>query len=237
MRLFLCFSFLLFSSLAFGQKKLKGKPATLEQTYRYLDQIFDDTAKYSFMKLPEDVATGRLHFGLGMWMRNNWRLWGRGKLKRYFLERGVLHPEDMSGIILTSYHRYLNNQAIGFDKQAESYRTFYQGIVQHGDTIFYPQELLKAKTTDSALVQYFPVNDTICVSVYASYKRWFSTYASSVRATAVVREHRKNKLFVELILMEKDFKKNPNRKVGDFYEETPRDCDLIPPKGWTSRKP
>ena len=68
--------------MIYGQtdRVLKGKPKALDETYVYLDKMFDDTAKYSFMTLPEDVATSRLHFGLGMWIRNNWGLWGYSEL-------------------------------------------------------------------------------------------------------------------------------------------------------------
>ena len=165
--------------------------------------MFDDEAKYSFMTLPEKVAATRLHHGLGMWIRNNWGLWRNSKLKRYFLDRGILHPDEMSSIILSSYHRYLNNNQTGLDGQ-----------------------------TNKALIDYFPVNDTIIVRIYADYKRWFSTYASGVKATAIVREHRGEKLLIEIIDIKHEPKKRPERKVGDIYEVTPFNCSLIPPKGW-----
>lgn len=119
MRTTITIIFLLATFLSFGQTKdkLKGKPTTLEETFIYLDNIFDDTSKYSFMNLPEDFATARLHFGFGMWMRNNWGLWRDSKLKHYFLDKGVYHPDNMSGIILTSYHRYLNNKPINLEGQ------------------------------------------------------------------------------------------------------------------------
>ena len=203
---------------SFGQsnQKLKGKPTTLEETYIYLDQMFDDTTKYSFMTLPEDVATRRLHFGFGMWIRNNWGLWRNSKLKHYFLERGITHPDDMSSIILTFYHRYLNSEQIDFG----------------GNTVNILEDIYKNRTSSSTLLEYFPVNDTIFVSIYASYRKLFETYASSVRTTAIVREHIGEKLFVEIIEMGNEPKKKPEKKVGDSFEVLPIYCNLIPPKGW-----
>lgn len=142
LKYFVCLTLLLFSTQAFSQtdKKLKGKPTTLDETYLYLNQMFDDTEKYGFMTLPEDVATSRLHRGFGMWIRNNWGLWRNSKLKHYFLDKGVGHPDDMSGIILTSYHRYLNKKPIDLEGQIKKYQDIYKGIVQRGDTIVsYPK--------------------------------------------------------------------------------------------------
>ena len=234
MRTLITISFFFLSLLVFGQtkEKLTGKPTTLEETYKYLNQMFDDTAKYGFMTLPEDVATGRLHHGFGMWIRNNWGLWGDSKLKHYFLDKGVGHPDDMSGIILTSYHRHLNNKPIDLDGQIKKYKSFYDSMVKKGDTISFSQDFFKDRTTDSTLLSYFPLGDTILVSIYASYKKLFSTYASSVRAIAIVKEHRKDKLLVEIINMVNSPKKKPERKIGDIYEESPQDCSLLPPKKW-----
>ncbi len=63
------------------------------------------------------------HFGLGMWMRNNWGLWGGSRLAEWFSERGLMiHPDTMSGIILTSFWRHLNNKPIDIDGQLKPYQ-------------------------------------------------------------------------------------------------------------------
>jgi hypothetical protein len=219
--------FLIISVSNFGQtnKKLKGKPTTLEETYIYLDQIFNDTDKYCFLTLPEDIATSRLHHSLGMWIRNNWGLWRNSKLKQYFLNNGIFHPDDMSGIILTSYHRYLNGKTIDLEEQIKKYQDFYNG-----------RNFLKDRTPDSVLLKFFPINDTIFISIYANYRRLLFTYASSVRATAIVREHREDILFVEIIKIETEKKYKPEKKVGDSFEIRPIYCSLIPPKGWILQK-
>lgn len=38
-------------------------------------------------------------------MRNNLGLWGGSRLERYFVERKVYHPDDMSGEILKAYYK------------------------------------------------------------------------------------------------------------------------------------
>ena len=66
------------------------------------------------------------HFGLGMWMRNNWGLWGNSKLRKWFISLGIHHPDDMSGIILNSLWRDLNDQPLHISKQVEFYNEFWK---------------------------------------------------------------------------------------------------------------
>jgi hypothetical protein len=66
-----------------------------------------------------------MHFGFGLWMRNNWQLWGGSRLSKYFNSLEIYHPDDMSGIILVSYHRYLNNKDIQLDEQIKYYKDYW----------------------------------------------------------------------------------------------------------------
>lgn len=45
------------------------------------------------------------HFGIGMWIRNNWGLWSGSRLERYFRDKEVFHPDDISGEILKAYYK------------------------------------------------------------------------------------------------------------------------------------
>ena len=44
------------------------------------------------------------HFGLGMWMRNNWGLWSGSRLSAYMKQRRFSDPDSMSGEILKYYY-------------------------------------------------------------------------------------------------------------------------------------
>ena len=57
------------------------------------------------------------HLGLGMWIRNNWGLWEGSRLAKWFKAKGVTHPDHMSGIILNSFWRHLNQQPINLEEQ------------------------------------------------------------------------------------------------------------------------
>ena len=78
----------------------------------------------------EDDMT-QYHMGLGMWMRNNWGLWGGSRLAAWFNAQGINHPDDMSGIILDSFWRYLNGKPIKLDEQVK----YYQGYWKKQETI------------------------------------------------------------------------------------------------------
>ena len=43
------------------------------------------------------------HFGLGMWIRNNWGLWNGGELYRSMIALGLNHPDDTSAAILEGF--------------------------------------------------------------------------------------------------------------------------------------
>ena len=66
------------------------------------------------------------HFGLGMWMRNNWGLWAHGPLAAYLEQFGVHHPDDMSGLILDTFWRHLNGLPLEVTKHAAISAEWYR---------------------------------------------------------------------------------------------------------------
>jgi Fe2+ or Zn2+ uptake regulation protein len=92
-------------------------PIDLEDCFHQLDRILSMTDKEEFRKMSERDAVSHYHFSLGLWIRNNWGLWGNSRLKIYFKKIGVKNPDAMSGMILTSYHRFLNKKEIQIDEQ------------------------------------------------------------------------------------------------------------------------
>jgi len=52
----------------------------------------------------------RYHHGLGTWIRNNWGLWGGSRLQKYFSDKGITHPDEMSSVVLFHYHDWLNGK-------------------------------------------------------------------------------------------------------------------------------
>lgn len=83
-------------------------PKDLGEAFVELDKSLKKANKSEMKALRQKDEMLRYHMGLGMWMRNNWGLWGGSRLKKYFLERGITHPDDMSSVVLEFYFDWLN---------------------------------------------------------------------------------------------------------------------------------
>jgi hypothetical protein len=83
----------------FGRTEILRKPSNLREAHLYLDNIF----KRKYAKIDSEDPI-KYHFGLGMWMRNNWGLWsGESYLFKELEGKGLQPGDDMSGYILETY--------------------------------------------------------------------------------------------------------------------------------------
>ena len=74
----------------------------------------------------EDSFIARSHDSYGMWIRNKWGFWAESsELYFSFLSLGIRHPDDMSGIIITSAYRKFHNQDIRLEEQVQDYINFW----------------------------------------------------------------------------------------------------------------
>ena len=127
---------LLFSSCKIMQNNHSADKAKQLQEEIYIPQDLDDCfVQLKKLLKSEDIEKMRggteedmnqYHFGLGMWMRNTWGLWGGSRLAKWFNAQGIKHPDDMSGIILDSFWRYLNKKPIKLDKQIKYYQDYWK---------------------------------------------------------------------------------------------------------------
>lgn len=101
-------------------------PKDLADCFAQINSFWDDSTKMQVKNLEEREFTSKVHLGFGMWIRNNWQLWGGSRLSKYFNDLGIFHPDDMSGIILVSYHRHLNNQEPNLEAQIQYYQDYWQ---------------------------------------------------------------------------------------------------------------
>lgn len=101
-------------------------PKDVSDCFKQIDSFWNDSTKLEVKQWTEDKFSARAHLGFGMWMRNNWQLWGGSRLSKYFNEMGITHPDDMSAIILHSYHRYLNNKEIKLEEQVQRYKEYWE---------------------------------------------------------------------------------------------------------------
>jgi hypothetical protein len=85
-------------------------PKDLQDCFIQLDKILSEKDKAEIKNLKSRDETINYHHGLGMWLRNNWGLWGGSRLQKYFLTRKVTDPDSMSSLILEYYYDWLNNK-------------------------------------------------------------------------------------------------------------------------------
>lgn len=99
-------------------------PKDLHDAFIELERMTDPRFLAEFQS-GTDAELDKYHHGMGMWIRNNWALWKGSRLTDYFVRLGIHHPDDMSGIILTSFHRHLNGKPIKLDEQVRYYQAFW----------------------------------------------------------------------------------------------------------------
>ena len=99
-----------------------------------LNDCFVELEKMLSPELLKEMKSGKeehmiiYHMSLGIWMRNNWGFWGGSRLSRYFNSIGIRHPDDMSGIIFTSFWRHLNNKPIDLSEQVKYYQDYWKKL-------------------------------------------------------------------------------------------------------------
>ena len=85
-------------------------PKDLKDCFLQLDNLLSAGDKEQIKNLKDRSETIRYHFNLGLWIRNNWGLWRDSRLQKYFMDRKIFHPDDMSSLILENYYDWLNNR-------------------------------------------------------------------------------------------------------------------------------
>lgn len=98
-------------------------PKNIEECFVELNKILKTETVDGIKKLKSRDETSNYHMGLGLWLRNNWGLWGGSRLQIYLTNKGLNQPDDMSGLILEYYYDWLNGINQGwqeFDKKVKS---------------------------------------------------------------------------------------------------------------------
>ena len=117
-------------------------PKSIAEAHMYLDAYLAD--KDTFKNISEDEACGIGHMTLGRWMRNTWSLWWskelyervkdnspeypsvKPEIVEMFNDLGIHHADDMSGIIIKSYHRKLNGVEYNLEEDVNEIIQFYK---------------------------------------------------------------------------------------------------------------
>ena len=127
--LIITISFNLFSQTL---KDKDYQPTNLFEAIEQLDIILPDSVKQNIINLSEKDFVSNSHRGLGRWIRDEWLVnrflgfpLGDSKLKKYLISIGLPSNDDMSMVILTSYHRHLNEKDLQIEEQIREVHLFY----------------------------------------------------------------------------------------------------------------
>lgn len=91
----------------------KDIPKNLEECYQFLDKELTEEDRNAIKDSTEEERAD-YHFGLCMWIRNEWIHPTNSPLYAYFVERGIEDPDAISSIIIEGYHAYLNGKSYDF---------------------------------------------------------------------------------------------------------------------------
>ncbi len=94
-----------------GAIRVADVPAALVPVFQTLDTLLSTDQRALLRRtLPDDSF--RYHFPLGMWIRNEFGLWGGGPLRDSLVAVGLEHPDTMSDVVLKAYGLYLREEPI-----------------------------------------------------------------------------------------------------------------------------
>jgi len=97
-------------------------PEDLEDCFVQLDKILDDSAKIRIRQRTDIEFCNEVNSDLGQWLRNSWGIRKESRIARYFAEKGLNNPDDISSVILVSYHRHLTDNEIRLEEQINNIR-------------------------------------------------------------------------------------------------------------------
>lgn len=118
-------------------------PRDLEDAFRQLDVLTNESSRHKFKALSEADARHKLHFSLGRWIIYNWGFYEGSRLSYHLNQSGLYEPDDMARFIIITYHRRLNRRPLQANELIAEFQEFRrkereerlrQGKVIHKET-------------------------------------------------------------------------------------------------------
>lgn len=112
----------------FMDEKIYSMPRNINECFLVLDEIFSESKEdFEWFKSASDSdAVSGLHNGLGRWIRNTWGLWSKDtELYSVLNNMGLWHADDMSSIIITSYHKKITGKKLALKEQVQYYNDYW----------------------------------------------------------------------------------------------------------------
>lgn len=111
-------------------------PVSVRDSFRVLERGLGPEEVERYRKMSASEFAAATHFGLGTNIRNGWGLWsGKSRIARSLRRLGVDHPEDQSGVILSSFWRHLHGFPLRLEEQLAHDRDYERALLQFWDRI------------------------------------------------------------------------------------------------------
>jgi len=195
---------LMISINLFGQdltkKELKYHPKNLNEALAQLDKITLDSIKAKVISMTENDFIKQTHFTTGRWIRNEW-LYNRyllglivtkSELKKELSAKGLFSNDDMSGVILRSFHRQLSGVDINLDQQIKDVHQWYANMNNpewraEQNSIYWADFMTK-----------FEIGDTLTKRVYYN-RNWLGEPRKNVAVEAIITDKSERQLKINII--------------------------------------
>ena len=87
-------------------------PRDIYDAHKELDKKTTEDYQSQIRNWKEKESVYKTKHSLGLVLRHDWELWNGSRLSAYFNSIGIFNPNDMSEIVIRTYHRYLNGQPL-----------------------------------------------------------------------------------------------------------------------------
>jgi len=91
-------------------------PKNIKECFLELDKLLSKEDIKKIKELKNKSETIEYHHSIGLWIRNNWGLWGGSRFQLYMHDRMKDEPDGMSAMILEFYWEWLNGENRNWEK-------------------------------------------------------------------------------------------------------------------------
>lgn len=118
---------------------LFGLPNNLDEAIESFLGFYSTAKDFNKIKeYTEDDFVINCHNASGQFLRNSWYLWWHEEhgfktwpksippIVKFFNDKGIIHPDDISAIIIISAYRVANNKEIDLDVQIKHFHDFWK---------------------------------------------------------------------------------------------------------------
>ena len=104
---------------------MKTIPKTLDDAMMALNSMLSEKEE-EFIMSNDESAMIQYHHTIGRTIRNKWGFWTKSELKTWFNDKGIVHPDDMSGILMKSFWRFKHDKPLKLNEQIQYYKDYWR---------------------------------------------------------------------------------------------------------------